>query len=393
MKICFLTYSIFDIGGIQRVVSVIANKLSLDNKIDIVCMTDKFPVDRSLYNLSENINVRIKDDFIVKSFLKRMLYKLLRKLNLKTGIFNNEKFLHVLTEIYFPHEKRQKLINYLEQENYDVVVGVAGEYSLLLSIIAKDINSKTIGWQHNSYDAYLKTKEKYFWNEDQLFNKFIPELDKYLVLSDYDKIKFLSENNVESEVIFNPVSFKTNKISNLKQKKFLAAGRLTYQKGFDLLIEAFYEFSKSNHDWTLVIVGEGEEKGRLNKLIKKYNLEKRIKIKPFTDDIKKYFLESSILLLSSRWEGMPMIVLESLVMGVPIIAFDITSVQSSIINNYNGILVEKYDVKEFSKAMIDLCNNEEEIICMGKNSLKKSKEFDIDFIYKQWVRILSKLTK
>ena len=142
----------------------------------------------------------------------------------------------------------------------------------MLGCIAENLNSKVLGWQHNSYEAYLKNKGKYYWNLDVFFNEYINKLNDYVVLTKHDQEQFLLEKNMNSTVIFNPRSFTSNEKSSLNKKTFLAAGRFTYQKGFDLLIESFNEFVKNNSDWNLVIVGEGEERHKIENLISSYNL-------------------------------------------------------------------------------------------------------------------------
>lgn len=384
MKICFLTYSIFDLGGIQRVVSVIASNLAIENEVEIICTTDKYKVDYNLYNLSEKVSVDIQSNIEVNSFIKKVVYKMMKVLNNKTGILNNKKYINLLTEAYYPKEKQDKLIEYLNDKNYDIIVGVSGEFSLMLGVIEDKLQAKTIGWQHNSYDAYLKNKGKYFWNQDELFNKYIPKLNEYVVLNNYDRKMYKKENNIDVKVIYNPRSFKSDEKSDVKSKTFLAAGRFNYQKGFDLLIESFKIFAKENNEWNLIIVGEGEEKDNMKKLIDKYKLNDRILIKNFTDNIKKYFLESSALLLSSRWEGMPMIVLESLEMGVPVISYDITAIEPLVTNNKEGLVVEKYNIKAYADAMSKISKNYNFRKYMSKNSIEKSKEFDIGNIVKKW---------
>lgn len=384
MKICFITYNIFDLGGIQRVTSVIANELSKEHQVDILCTCGKYKVDRSLYNLSENINIEINEDLKRKSKIMQLSYKCLKEINKITSIFNREDMLNILTELYYPKKIRKRFINYLNDKEYDIVIGVAGEYSLLLGTIANDINTKTIGWQHNSFDAYLNTRGRYFWNQDELFRKYIGNLNKHIVLTEYDRDMYKKNMNIDSDVIYNPKSFSSVEKSNVKNKQFLAAGRFTHQKGFDLLIESFNEFSKINTEWDLVIVGDGEEKKYIKQLINKYDLDKRIRIENFTNDIKSYFLESSILLLPSRWEGMPMIVLEALEMGVPIISYDITASQQLIENNKEGILVNKFDVIEFSNAMVRMANSLKYRYNMSKNAIKKSKIFSVNEIVREW---------
>lgn len=385
MKICFITGSVFSLGGIQRVLSVIASELSKDIKydIEILCTNDKFIENRGIYNLSENVKVDINPSLESTNFINKSI----KRLNKYTGILNNkitEKFL--LNAIY-SQDTRERFIKYINEKQYDVVIGVADYYSILLGSIADKVTAKTIGWQHNSYDAYLKTKNRYCWNLGYIFNKYINQLDKCIVLTNYDKNKYKEDMGIDCEVIYNPRSFKSKIKSKCENKQFLAAGRFTHQKGFDMLIESFNLFAKKNNEWQLVIVGEGEEKEKIEALINKYNLNNRIRIDNFTDNIQEYFLNSSVLLLPSRWEGMPMIVLESLEMGVPIISYDITAVEPLIVHKENGIIVEKYDIEKYSEEMLNMVEkyNLKE---MSVKAINKSKNFSIENISNEWVKII-----
>ena len=311
MKICFITNELFSLGGAQRVLSVLANNLVQDYEVHIAWTSNNPTIDRSLYDLNPKIRLHNNRNL----YSKKPINKILRGLNKVTSIFNKEIFEFTFKEIAYPKKLREEYINYINNNNYDLVIGVGGYFSLILGMISDKVKAKTIGWQHNSYEAYLENRYRYYWNEDILFEKYIPKLDRYIVLNNHDKEKFKKEKNIECQVIYNPRSFDSKEKSKVNKKQFLAAGRFNHQKGFDLLIESFNTFSKTNDDWKLVIVGEGKEKLKLIEKVNKYKLGDRIIFKNFTNNIKEYFLNSSVLLLPSRWEGMPMIVLESLEMG------------------------------------------------------------------------------
>lgn len=380
MKICFITSTVFTLGGVQRVVSVLANELSKKHEIDILCTSDNSLVNREIYGLNENIKINIEPNLWNENIKNRII----KKINKETNLLNKKRYVSILTNEYYNKKTQQNFVEYINSKKYDVVIGVEGKYSILLGIISDKLNCKTIGWQHNSYDAYMKNKKRYYWNQDILFEEYIPRLDKYLVLTEYDQKMFLQEKNIKSSVMYNPRSFKSKDKSKVNKKQFLAAGRFKHQKGFDLLIESFYEFCKYDKEWNLVIVGEGEDKEKILNLIDKYGLEKRVKIDNFTNDIKNYFMNSSVLTLSSRWEGMPMIVLESLEMGVPIISYDITATQQLIEDKKEGLLVNKYDTIKFAEAMKIMADSQHLREEMSKNAINKSTEFDIENIAKQW---------
>lgn len=388
MKICFITDDIFTLGGVQRVVSVLADNLSNEYDVTVLCAKNT-KINRKLYNINSKLKIDVKPEIFKVNILDKAIRKIIKDINKKFGFFNKEKYCEFLANVYYPKKIRRNLLNYFNANNYDVIIGVEGIYSILLGYMSNDIKCKTIGWQHNSYDAYLNNENRYYWNLDILFEKYIKKLNEYIVLTEYDKNMFEKEKNIECKVIYNPKSFKSKDKSALKNKQFLAAGRFTEQKGFDLLIQSFNLFCKKNSDWNLIIVGEGEEKTKIEELINKFNLNDRIIVEGFTDNIKKYFLQSSVLLLPSRWEGMPMIVLESFEMGVPVISYDISASKQLITNEKEGILVDKYNIERFSQAMLEISDNYELRRSMGNMCLKKSEKYDIENIISFWKEIIS----
>lgn len=384
MKICFLTSNIFTLGGVQRVVSVLASELSKYHEIDIICTIGDGEINRDIYGLDPKVNVKINSKINKKSILTKLYSGLGKKMNKYTGIINYIDNETLIKEIYYPKELRNNYIKYFNNEGYDLIIGVEGYYSLLLATISSEIKSKTIGWQHNSYEAYLKNKRRYHWKQDSLFKYYIPKLDKYIVLTDYDKYKFEDELGILVDVMHNPKSFKSKEKAELINKNFIAAGRFTHQKGFDLLIQSFKKFSEADDKWNLDIIGEGEELESLQEMIDKYNLRNRITIKSFTNNIKENLLKASVLLLPSRWEGMPMIVLESMELGLPIISYNISASKQLIDNNYNGILVNKYDIDKFAEAMLEFANSYELRVKCSIASINKSRNFDAEVIGEKW---------
>lgn len=385
MKLCFITSSISSIGGVQRVLTVLANELSKEYEVDIVLTARKSKTGKkSIYDLNEKINVKVVPELYDRSLLR----KLIKGVNKKTGILNKKNSEELLKEILYPRKIQNNYIKFINSNDYDVVIGVTAYFSMALGVVADKVKSRTIGWQHNSYEAYLKSKGRYIWNEDVVFDKYIPKLYKYIVLNEHDSEMFKKERNIDTKVIYNPRSFKSDEKSNLDEKVFLAAGRFHYQKGFDLLIEAFSIFCKKNSDWNLVIVGDGEEKENIKELVAKYNIESRVSLDPFTNNIKEYFLNSSVLALSSRWEGMPMIVLEALEMGIPIVSFDITAIAPLVDNEKEGYIVKSYDVESFANAMLRIASSKEILKKFSNNCINKSKEFDMENIVEKWRKIL-----
>ncbi|WP_297426949.1 glycosyltransferase family 4 protein [Clostridium sp.] len=393
MKICFISNTIFNLGGVQRVVSVLASELSKDNIVDVICTDNNFKINRKMYNLSDHVNIKFNTELLNKNFVNKVICKTSREINLITGILNNSVMDDILTYAYYPNEVQNKFVDYINKQNYDVVIGVEGYFSLLLGKISDKLNAKTIGWQHNSYDAYLNNKDRYYWKQNELFKKYIPKLDKYIVLTNDDKTKYKERLNIDCNVIYNPLSFECNIKCSCREKNIIFVGRLMKeQKGLDLLIDAFNIIYKENKEWKLKIVGDGPDREALIDNINKYNLLNSVILIGQSDDVKKYYLDSSIFVSTSRWEGFGLSITEAMECGLPVVAFN-NSGPREIINkpNINGVLVDGHDYKQFAYEVIKLIKDDSKRKMMSIESINRAKDFKTGNIVKQWKEVIEKL--
>lgn len=392
MKVCFVMPTPFTKGGEQRVVSVVAGILQEKGyETTILCKDDKTPVDYELYHLNPNVKIRFMKKRTVLEKAWRVCCLALRKLNDKTGLFANH--LSILKAINCDVSSRRLVREELEEHPYDVIIGVGGYFSMLIATVQPSYPIYKLGWQHNSFDAYFRKKDRYYWKEDTLFRALIPTLDKYIVLTKQDQKRFQEEWGISVTTIYNPKSFESKEVAAQENKVFLAAGRLDYAKGYDMLIQAFALFHQNNQEWILNIVGEGKEKEGLQDLIKQYHLQDCVFLKPYTNRIQDCFLDSSCLLLSSRWEGMPMIMLESFEMGVPVIAFDIPVVKELITDQVNGRVVKSFEIEAFAKTMEEVAQEQDILKQYGKQAKQKSEEFSFSKIGEQWDTLLKQIGK
>ena len=180
MKICIWCTKIFDLGGTKRVVTLLANELVKEHDVTIMVYEDRFKEDRNMYHMSEDIKVDfIDNDFFVNrhhtpAFCWRYL---VRKLNNKWGIFNREKLNSVLADAIFPKKTQDKWVEYLNEQDYDIIITTAS-LSLRLGMLAPRLKAKTIGWQHNCFDGYLKVPKVVFWKQEALLQEYLPKLDR-----------------------------------------------------------------------------------------------------------------------------------------------------------------------------------------------------------------------
>ena len=378
MKICFVYSSIFNLVGIQRCITDLSNYLiDRDYDITILCSESTIKEDRSIYGLNNKVKVIFTDK---KSTLSRLLSfyrKPLIYLNRKFGFFKNNIML--LKKIYYPYfHDIESIIN---ENKYDIVISSATYFNALLPLLKINEEITLIGWQHSSHMNYFE--EGVYKNQDAIIKNMFSKLDAYIVLTDDDRKKIKKDYGVNVKRIYNPINFKQTKVGSLNNKNFIAVGRLSKEKRFDLLIENFNKFHTKNKEWKLQIYGDGPERDSLEKLIIELNLENYVKINHFTNKITCKYLESSIYCMTSFGEGFGLVVIEAMESGIPVISYDIPSMKE-ILNDKCAILVKEGCNNDYINAMFELSNNEKLYKKMSKFSKEKAKEFYIENIGHEW---------
>lgn len=386
-RICFFTYNMFALGGIQRVVSVLASELSKHYDVFIQCYDDPSAENRSLYNLSPDINMVYSKRIGGQSPVR----KALRKLNQKTGMVEKIGNPALLNYTYLLPEEQNLYKHVIEENKIDIAIAVGAFESYLLGSIANQVKCKTVGWQHNSYKAYYETPGMACWGMGYIIDKYFPMLDKYIVLNEYDEEQFWEKRHFKCDTIHNPKSFVCDQKAELKNKNFIAAGRFIYAKGFDLLIEAFKIFAEKNQDWNLTIYGTGDGLNNVKEKIHEYGLENRVSLPGFSDSMVENLLNSSCYLLSSRWEGMPMVILEALEVGIPVVSFDISAMIPLVDDGVEGLIVPQFNCEEFAKAMLKIAMDDDARMRMGTAAKEKAQKFTVEEVTKKWLQVLKEL--
>jgi len=174
-----------------------------------------------------------------------------------------------------------------------------------------------------------------------------------------------------------------------KEKMVLAVGRLSYQKGFDMLLDIWYQTKCRDDGWKLVIIGQGELLEQLETKKEFLGISSSVEILPANPQIESLYARSSLYVMSSRWEGLPLVLIESTSAGLPIVSFDCETGPRDIVKNgYNGYLVECFNLSDFASIIDKLCEDKELMRKMSDNSRVKSLEFNLESIIKQWNNIL-----
>lgn len=194
-------------------------------------------------------------------------------------------------------------------------------------------------------------------------------------------------------VISNPVSVKYVP-ENVEQPSFpspyiLAMGRLEYQKGFDLLIDAFSRVVRKFPGWNLVILGEGSQRKALSEKIIKNGMKNIVHLPGNISNNSQVISDSSFFVLSSRFEGFPNVLLESMALGKPVISFDCPSGPGEIIKDgVNGLLINEISVDGLETGLSRLIENDELRLALGSRASEVLETYSLERIVSQWDELL-----
>ncbi|WP_116472417.1 glycosyltransferase family 4 protein [Zobellella maritima] len=353
MKIVFLGGNFNNSGGTERVASVIANELSRSgHEVVLASMvegnTPFFPLESKVSIVS------------VLNGAGRILY---RVPSLIRGI-------------------RRLLI----EEKADVLIVVESMSVLYTAPATVGLPIKHICWEHFNYNIDLGQKGR------RLARHMAAWLcDVVVTLTEQDKEYWLKHTRHRAQIttIPNPSPFPVKNVSlNTESKVVLAAGRLTYQKGFDLLLLAWKKVNNSYPDWKLHIVGDGEDKNALENSAAEYGISGSVEFVGNKQDMEKYYQKSAIYCLSSRFEGFGMVLVEAMSYGLPIVSFNCELGPSEILSGTDSRLIPVGDTDELANSLIELMADEKERERLSRQSEVKAKQYQPDKIIGQWLEVI-----
>lgn len=370
LKIVYCTPALYIAGGVERVLTLKANYFAEHFGYDITIILTEGKDKPLFYPLSDTIKV-INLDINFEE--------------LWTCSFVKKAFVYLKKQRIF----KKKLTNELMRIRPDITISLLRREINFINEI-KD-GSKKIGELHVNRANYrnfeagdsnaIKNMFAKYWMRNLVSH--LKRLDRFVVLTEEDKASWTELDNVE--VIPDPLAFDIDKASPLTNKRVIAVGRYVYQKGFDLLLQAWAKVEKQHPDWELAIYGMGD-RTPYEQIIEKMHIDRnRCHLNGPTDDIKREYLNSSLFVFSSRFEGFGMVLIEAMACGLPVISFDCPCGPKDIVRHQeDGLLVPSGDVVKLSDAIHQLLSDDALRHEMAKKAIVNVRRFELSEIAERW---------
>ena len=377
MKIIYCTHSTYNPGGMERVlynkVKYLAEQMDWDVTVVTTDQHNRLP----FYPFPESVRmidlgINYSEDNVKRTFGK--IYGYLKK-----------------------RKKHRRLLEkLLMQEKADIVVSLYPSESSFIPYI-KDGSRKVLEIHYCKFfrlqygrKGLLGAIDKWrTWQDERIVRGF----DKFVVLTNEDRGYWGNLPNIE--VIPNAAMFVADRYSDVSVKRVIAVGRLDYQKGFDRLIQAWEIVNKSGKydDWRLDIFGQGYWKDMLQGMIDKKGLNGSAFINKPTKNIGDEYAYSSMLVMSSNYEGFPMVMIEAMACGLPVVAFDFKCGPKDIIRNEeNGLIIRNGDIEALADGIMKLMEDTENRKRMSLNARKIVDTYSEKAVMEKWIGLFNNLT-
>lgn len=370
MKIAFVVGNL-DMGGLEKVTVYIVNELAKQYEIDLIILKKNY----HFYNINNNVNVieaKINYSFIDK--IKRRLYRNI--VDQYQGSFFKE-------------------INYLksqfQKKKYHKIIAVDGSNAMIVNTVLKGLRKYTpeeefITWIHNNCNTYFNN---YFKDYQKELKDALAKSSYVVTLTKSDEEEYGKLCKINNTItIYNPITINPNNKSNLKKKEILFVARLVKEhKGLEYLVEIAKKIKGS--EWIIRVVGDGIDRLWLEEQIFENNLDDILILQgSVKENIEDYYRNASIFISTSKWEGLPLVMIEAISSGLPIISFNHSGAREILGDNKYGILVEMGHIDSFYEKLQVLMSSETQRNFWAQKSLERSSTFRIDYIRNEWMKII-----
>ena len=363
MKLLYIVPNINNEGGVARILSVKANYLVEQLGYEVHILTQNEGFSPLFYTFNCNI---VFHDIVLKGNLFQFFKAFSKGLKSKIKTIQPDIIIvcdNGLKAYLIPFILKNKIPLVLEMHSSKFIEERESDKNILTKAVANGIDVlKKIGIQK--------------------YNRFVVETSEST-----------AEWNVNNTIVIpNPLWFASNKVSILENKKVMAVGRHTYEKGFDRLLQIWQKVIANHPDWTLEIYGKSSENNDLRLLAKNLNISNNVSFYEPVQDIEAKYVEASFYLMTSRFEGFGMVLIEAMASGLPCVAYDCPCGPKGIISEKeDGFLIKNGNELAFVAAVETLIVNVELRKVMGKKAKLSSKKYSLDAIMETWNQLFTAL--
>lgn len=379
MKIVYVVEAVNLSGGYDRIIIEKANYLA-EHGHDVTITVSSHALGRPYYPISDKVNLVDFDINFHRQYGHNIIYRAF---------------------IYFTFLRRyrQAVKDFLFTNRPDVVITTLGREIDFITDIQD--GSAKIGESHiaKEFVRNLHLMEQqglvyrmiaHFWR--RMLDKKVRKLDALVLLTQHDADSW--KELTKTIVIPNSLPFYPKQGSSCENKQVIFVGRYNEQKGLEYLIETWKKVHGRHSDWTLHMYGEGEQESMLRQLIQKNSLEEVVVVHQPSRHIMEKYLESSIFLFTSRFEGFGMVLIEAMACGVPVVSFDCPWGPADIIKNgEDGFLVEYLNTDEAAQRVCQLIENPILRKKMGVQARENIQRYNRDIVMKNWIDLFDEVRR
>ncbi|SFL31949.1 glycosyltransferase family 4 protein [Proteiniphilum acetatigenes] len=360
-NICFFSGDITRSGGTERVTSVIINNLYKLERYTISILSLEMVNNEPFF-------------FINKEVRLESLYK-------KGNNFSKNPIRTIV-----------KLRHYIKSRKIDVLIDIDTILDVFSVPATRYTKTKLIAWEHFNYYENLGVKYR-DWGR-KLSARFA---DAIVTITKEDKQYLKKELNPKCPIyqIYNPIDIqeRSNPYS-VESKIILSAGRLTYQKGFDLLVDIAEIVLKKYFDWKWIILGEGKDRQQIEDKINNSGLQNHVILKGNVKNINEFYNQASIFVLTSRYEGFGLVLTEAKSFKLPCVSFACKAGPSEIIEDgVNGFLVECFNMEKMANRIMTLIESKDLRLEFSKCALFETERFSINTVIEEWGKIIDSILR
>lgn len=355
MKIFYLANAIYNSAGLERVLILKANLLATKYGYEVVIVTNHqkgrptfFPLDPHVRHVDLGVNIHMP--------------------------WNRGRYIRALKALI--REEKPDIVNSLVFQEFTHLHKLRG----LCPVIMAEL--------HFAHDSYLVKGKRIRLRR---YEKEVAVLDCFVVLTREDREAW-SPYCPHLEQIYNPLTFTSSEQAPLQAKRAISAGRFDKQKNYASMVHVWKKVHERHPDWILDLYGNGRKKGKIMRLIRQEGLEEVIRVHPAICDVKSEMLGSSMYLMTSLYEGFPMVLLETAAVGLPCVCMRCPCGPSEFIEDgISGMLADQGDIGTMADKICTLIENPGLRQRMGRAVNAKTADYTQDKILDQWDRLFKRL--